>query len=406
MLTHKKRRVLACLLAAALSGGLLSFGSTYAPAKADTLSDLRQQYESLQKQQQNLQQQINSLGSQVQAEKQKESAIGRNVTLLRRQVAVLNSQIDSADKQLAATNRSIASTQKRIAAEQEEYKQQACTLYEAGPYYQMEMLLTSQNVSSFLTRLQILNNLSDHTNGVVTQLKADTAQLGAEKASLQASLQNLQGAQGALAAKQTVLNVQLAQQKAVVQSLASKKASVKSQAAVVAQQAYETDAQINAEIAREAAIRAAQLAAERAAAAAAGGSSGSAGASGGSVSGAYVAQYAEGFEGSAYVFGCASPSVGFDCSGLTQYVYANAAGIALVHSAEGQSYSGSYVSRSNLQPGDLVFFATGGGGINHVGIYIGGGMMVNAERPGVGVVEDSINSGYWSARYVTARRIL
>jgi len=91
-----------------------------------------------------------------------------------------------------------------------------------------------------------------------------------------------------------------------------------------------------------------------------------------------------------------------------QYVYANAAGVALTHSAAAQSGYGTAVASDNLQPGDLVFFATGGGSINHVGIYIGNDQFVAANTGSA--MEVTINSlfssSYWSGYYVCARRIL
>lgn len=98
---------------------------------------------------------------------------------------------------------------------------------------------------------------------------------------------------------------------------------------------------------------------------------------------------------------------GFDCSGLTSYVYSRM-GVYLPHSAAAQSAYGSYVSRSNLQAGDLVFFDTNGGhnNITHVGIYIGGGRFIDASssRPHA-VTVDSLYSNYYSSRYMTARRV-
>lgn len=117
--------------------------------------------------------------------------------------------------------------------------------------------------------------------------------------------------------------------------------------------------------------------------------------------------YAEGKIGIAYVPGGSSTS-GFDCSGFTSYVFSKY-GISLPHSAAEQSAYGSPVSRSSLQAGDLVFFDTNGGhnSITHVGIYIGGGSFIDASsaRPH-SVTIDSLNSNYYTQRYMTARRVV
>ena len=116
--------------------------------------------------------------------------------------------------------------------------------------------------------------------------------------------------------------------------------------------------------------------------------------------GADVLAYAMQFVGYPYVYGGSSTS-GFDCSGFTQYVYKHF-GVTLNRTAAAQSSNGTAVSRSNLQPGDLVMF---GSPINHVGIYAGGGRIVHAANPSRGVTTDTINSGYYNNNYVCARRI-
>lgn len=104
-----------------------------------------------------------------------------------------------------------------------------------------------------------------------------------------------------------------------------------------------------------------------------------------------------------YVFGGTTPN-GFDCSGFTRYVFA-AAGISLPRTADVQYAVGTPVSRSALQPGDLVFFSTYEPGPSHVGIYVGGGNFINASSSR-GVVVDSLNSSYWASTYIGARRVL
>lgn len=124
--------------------------------------------------------------------------------------------------------------------------------------------------------------------------------------------------------------------------------------------------------------------------------------SAGSSSGAAVVAKAKSYIGYKYVYGGSSPSTGFDCSGFTSYIYKQF-GVSLNRTAAGQYSNGTAVSRANLQPGDLVMF--GKSGINHVGIYIGGGMIVHAENSSTGVTTDTINSGYYNNNYVGARRI-
>ena len=103
-----------------------------------------------------------------------------------------------------------------------------------------------------------------------------------------------------------------------------------------------------------------------------------------------------------YVWGGTSPS-GFDCSGLVQYVCSKN-GISIARVAADQRNCGSYVSRENLQPGDLVFFAKGGN-IHHVGIYIGDGNMIHAPQTGDVVKVSSINTEYRIAQYAGAVRV-
>ena len=101
-----------------------------------------------------------------------------------------------------------------------------------------------------------------------------------------------------------------------------------------------------------------------------------------------------------YVWGGASPS-GFDCSGLAMYVYAQI-GISLPHNAAMQYSSvGVSVSRSDLQPGDLVFFD----GLGHMGIYIGGGQFIHAPHTGDVVKISSLSDSWYASTYVGAKRV-
>lgn len=111
--------------------------------------------------------------------------------------------------------------------------------------------------------------------------------------------------------------------------------------------------------------------------------------------------------GTPYVWGGEDPEGGFDCSGLTQFVYREIAGVELPRTARAQRHAGTAVSKKHLKPGDLVFFATRRrGGVSHVGIYIGQNQFVHAPTRGATVRVDSLDNRYWSRHYVTARRYL
>ncbi len=106
-----------------------------------------------------------------------------------------------------------------------------------------------------------------------------------------------------------------------------------------------------------------------------------------------------------YVYGGSSAS-GFDCSGFTMYVFAQV-GIKLPHGATSQLSYGTEVSRSDLQPGDLVFFQDYGYTASHVGIYIGGDQFIHASSSyynGHCVVITSLSETYYNNHYLTARR--
>ena len=119
-----------------------------------------------------------------------------------------------------------------------------------------------------------------------------------------------------------------------------------------------------------------------------------------------IADFAKQYVGYRYVYGGSTPKGGFDCSGLTMYVYKQF-GINLPHSATAQSKIGTKVEKSNIQPGDLVFFSDYRTykGIGHVGIYIGDNKFVHASTEKTGVITSSLTSGSYVKRYVTATRL-
>ena len=109
--------------------------------------------------------------------------------------------------------------------------------------------------------------------------------------------------------------------------------------------------------------------------------------------------------GKAYQWGVEDPETGFDCSGLSQFVYAEE-GIQIPRTAAEQYHSLQPVK--NLQEGDLVFFRTHNNSrkISHVGIYVGDGYFVHAPRTGETIRMSSLSDPYWKKNYAGARRVL
>ena len=226
-----------------------------------------------------------------------------------------------------------------------------------------------------------------------------------------------------IATRQAQLKKDEASAKKLVAEKRAQKAAIQSQLNQRQQLLASVKGDLRREIARRDAARAA-AAARRAAAVAqqqqqqessgggggGGSSSGGGGSGGGGGGGSYnpppagtlgqqAAALAQRYLGVPYVWGGASPS-GFDCSGLVVYVYGQL-GVSLPHYTGSLWNSGPHVSRSDLAPGDLVFFYN----LDHVGIYIGGGVFIHAPHTGTVVQYGNLNDSWYSSVYDGAVRI-
>jgi hypothetical protein len=116
-----------------------------------------------------------------------------------------------------------------------------------------------------------------------------------------------------------------------------------------------------------------------------------------------LVETAERFIGVPYRWGGSSPDAGFDCSGLTMTVY-HLNGLNLPRSSKEQFRTGVPIKRRQLSRGDLVFFATSGGGtVSHVGIYTGKKRFIHAPGQGKKIRIDSLSKRYYKSRYAGAR---
>lgn len=125
----------------------------------------------------------------------------------------------------------------------------------------------------------------------------------------------------------------------------------------------------------------------------------------GSELGRKIVKLALQFEGYDYVYGEESPEKGFDCSGLVWYCFKQY-GYDLERRASLQyKNNGTTVSKSNLQPGDLVFFSSNHTSVTHVGIYIGDDQFIHASTSNTGVIISNLTSSYYTQNWWGAKRI-
>ncbi len=114
---------------------------------------------------------------------------------------------------------------------------------------------------------------------------------------------------------------------------------------------------------------------------------------------------AMGFLGVPYRRGGNSAETGFDCSGFVRAIYQQSIGLLLPRKAEQQAAATQNIARSDLQPGDLVFFNTMRRAFSHVGIYVGEGKFIHSPKPGAEVRVENMSGSYWSRRFDGARRV-
>jgi len=114
---------------------------------------------------------------------------------------------------------------------------------------------------------------------------------------------------------------------------------------------------------------------------------------------------AMGFLGVPYKRGGNTPETGFDCSGFVRAMFEQSIGLILPRRAEQQAAVTQNIEKSELKPGDLVFFNTMRRTFSHVGIYVGDGRFIHSPKPGAEVRVENMSTSYWSNRFDGARRV-
>lgn len=116
-----------------------------------------------------------------------------------------------------------------------------------------------------------------------------------------------------------------------------------------------------------------------------------------------VVFYAMGLIDTGYRFGGKNPEAGLDCSGMVSYIYGRAAGLKVQGSAADIARNGRAIERTELRPGDLVFFNTLNRSYSHVGIFIGDARFIHAPSTNGRVRIDRLSDSYYASRFEAAR---
>lgn len=285
-------------------------------------------------------------------------------------------KLDSIQAQLKVNENRLEIARSNFKRAQRFLSARLLSLYTSGEESTLEVLLGSASLDDLLDRVDTANRVSAQDARIVGEVRSFRTEIKKREAELASARQQQTQVVAERAAKRSSIQGQLAERQRLLGTIKDEIAKI--QAAERARQAR-LEAQARNRIASAPQTFA-------------GG--------GGNPTGHYggVVGIAMQYLGVPYVWGGASPS-GFDCSGFTQYVFAQV-GVSLPHNAAMQYGYGSPVSRENLQPGDLVFF----NGLGHMGIYIGGNQMIHAPHTG-DVVKISPLTGWYASTYVGARRL-
>jgi peptidoglycan DL-endopeptidase CwlO len=305
-----------------------------------------------------------------------------------------NVRLDQIKHDLAVNQSRLVVAKKNLAKARAQVSARLVALYTSDEPDTLSVIFGASSLGDLIERIDSANRIADEDARIAAEVKHYRNEVQTRQQALVKAQADQEKVVADRAAQRASVQSQLAERQALYSSIKDQIAQL--EAAERARQAR---------LAAQAKAAAKQQSAPAPAPAPAP-SSGSSGSSGGS-SGASapppathssVVSIALQYLGVPYVWGGASPS-GFDCSGLTMYAYAKV-GVYLPHNAAMQYGMGTPVSRSQLAPGDLVFFS----GLSHVGMYIGGGRFVHAPHTGDVVKISSLSEYWYSATYVGARR--
>ena len=431
-----KKKIISTVLAATMT-----FGVGHSVFATPLTDDQKQQME-------HNQDKYADINSKIRELEDKIDGLSAKIEPLFFQVEKNKEEISKTEESISTVKVQIEESKKKIEKQQEVLGQRIRATYKSGGQANyLTALLDSNGIGDFLSRVQAISKVMGMDKQVIDELTSEKEKLDSEVKELQDKTTELNKLNSETQSKIDELNKMKAEQEGVIKDMKAEQEKVVGELAPLERQLMEPwTSKINSnsslndlnqavtalrglrnqiktpEVDSEA-VQAIEKAkdlietkkAEEAVSSApnrggdvnsGGSSSSTSNGSSSSNSGSTVAPPSEGaasavvsyayqFIGRPYVFGATGPD-SFDCSGFTSYVYRNAVGREITRTTYTQINQGRPVSRDQLQPGDLVFT----NGVEHVGIYVGGGQMIHAARPGVGVIVGPIYN------FSSARRIL
>jgi cell wall-associated NlpC family hydrolase len=286
---------------------------------------------------------------------------------------------DSLSKQVSTSNARIKKLKSRTKVLQTHLDTRANDMYRSGPMSFISVLLSVTDFEELDSTIRVLTELNQNDASTVAELKQNKAEEAATNATLVSARANAATQQKAMAANEKAVKEQLDQRSQVlgglnaeVRDLIAQKKAADEAAAHVAYLAL---------VKRQREAAAAEASKPHSAPRPKPKSSGDSGGDAPTSSkGAAAVYWAMKAIGKPYRWAGSGPN-SFDCSGLTSWAYGKA-GVSLPHSSGAQISHGPRIAKSNLEPGDLVFF---GSPIHHVGMYVGGGDFIEAPFSGASV---------------------
>lgn len=329
------------------------------------------------------------LKEEIQDTKDDLSETNDNIEEVSKKIETLNSQIDEKNKEIDYMLKSIEKIKKDIAKKEEQMRERLYvmqTTYNSN--WVLDFLFGSEDFSTFFSRIGSVNDITAYEKELVEELTQQKQNLDTQQKSLETAKENLESQKKSQEALQEkYIELKTAQQEKIKDSQQESKEVSSAQKKI--------DAALSELISR----------------APSGGGGGGSYVPGDSAVGNAIAQKALTRLGCRYWWGANGPNY-FDCSGLVYWAY-NQAGVSLGRTtAAGYAGSGKAISRSELQPGDVITFSYGSGAA-HIGIYIGGGSFVHASGEGSGTVgqypdqcvKTAPLSGYWERYVYNYRRL-